>query len=213
MNWQEAGSWVWYFCCLGSSRLEDIDIVFQSLLPSHTQTEFPWNYFPNIVVPKRHVWLCLCRILKWKSFFFVCIYLKFQVNAMPWWVVKIWTFFWKPKLSCVGWRARPLYWLRIVWTSKSEDPLEGISIEWNLSATWVRNAHHSSLIFALCRPCQHPSRTLGAQAVWPTQRCDDGIVHKRNPKTSQELRMLSSVTINCQVTKIVMNSDSQLSEL
>ena len=32
-------------------------------------------------------------------------------------------------------------------------------------------------------------------------------------KTSQELQMLSSVTINCQVTKIVMNSDSQLSEL
>ena len=29
-------------------------------------------------------------------------------------------------------------------------------------------------------------------------------------KTSQELRMLSSVTINCQVTKIVMNSGSQL---
>ena len=32
-------------------------------------------------------------------------------------------------------------------------------------------------------------------------------------KTSQELRMLSSVTLNCQVTKIVMNSGSQLSEL
>ena len=29
-------------------------------------------------------------------------------------------------------------------------------------------------------------------------------------KTSQELRMLSSVTLNCQVTKIVMNSGSQL---
>ena len=32
-------------------------------------------------------------------------------------------------------------------------------------------------------------------------------------ETSQELRMLSSVTIDCQVTKIVMNSGSQLSEL
>ena len=32
-------------------------------------------------------------------------------------------------------------------------------------------------------------------------------------QTTQELRMLSSVTINCQVTKIVMNSGSQLSEL
>ena len=31
-------------------------------------------------------------------------------------------------------------------------------------------------------------------------------------KISQELRMLSSVTLNCQVTKIVMNSGSQLSE-
>ena len=32
-------------------------------------------------------------------------------------------------------------------------------------------------------------------------------------ETSQELRMLSSVTLNCQITKIVMNSCSQLSEL
>ena len=32
-------------------------------------------------------------------------------------------------------------------------------------------------------------------------------------KTSQELRMLSSVTFNCQVTKIVKNSSSQLSEM
>ena len=32
-------------------------------------------------------------------------------------------------------------------------------------------------------------------------------------KTSKKLRMLSSVTINCQITKIVMNSGSQLSEL
>jgi len=32
-------------------------------------------------------------------------------------------------------------------------------------------------------------------------------------QTSQELRMLSSVTLNCQATKIVMNSVFQLSEL
>ena len=32
-------------------------------------------------------------------------------------------------------------------------------------------------------------------------------------ETSQELRMLSSVTINCQITKIVMNSGSQLTVL
>ena len=34
-----------------------------------------------------------------------------------------------------------------------------------------------------------------------------------NNKTWQELRMLSSVTIDCQITKIVMNSGSQLSVL
>ena len=32
-------------------------------------------------------------------------------------------------------------------------------------------------------------------------------------KTLQELRILSSVTLNCQVAKIVMDSGSQLSEL
>ena len=32
-------------------------------------------------------------------------------------------------------------------------------------------------------------------------------------KTSQELQMLPTVTLFCQVTKIVMNSGSQLSEL
>ena len=35
---------------------------------------------------------------------------------------------------------------------------------------------------------------------------------RNNLKTSQELRMLSSVTLNCQVTMIVANSGSQLSE-
>ena len=34
-----------------------------------------------------------------------------------------------------------------------------------------------------------------------------------NEETSQELRMLSSVTLDCQETKIVMNSGSQLSEI
>ena len=36
---------------------------------------------------------------------------------------------------------------------------------------------------------------------------------KVSGKTSQELRMLSNVTLNCQVAKIVMNTGSQLSEL
>ena len=44
--------------------------------------------------------------------------------------------------------------------------------------------------------------------VGPSSRLRGGV-----KETSQELRMLSSVTINCQITKIVMNSGSQWSEL
>ena len=45
---------------------------------------------------------------------------------------------------------------------------------------------------------------------------DDGDVNHclvEDIETSQELRMLSSVTPNCQVTKIVKKSSSQLSEM
>ena len=39
------------------------------------------------------------------------------------------------------------------------------------------------------------------------------LVRETMVKTSQELRMLSSFTLNCQVTKIVKKSSSQLSEM
>ena len=39
----------------------------------------------------------------------------------------------------------------------------------------------------------------------------DDAESEEEEKTSQELRMLSTVTINCQITKIVMNSGFQLS--
>ena len=42
---------------------------------------------------------------------------------------------------------------------------------------------------------------------------ESAVVDDDDDKTSQELRMLSSVTLNCQVAKIVMNSGSQLSEM
>ena len=48
---------------------------------------------------------------------------------------------------------------------------------------------------------------------WSNIFCGWFVVLGRKTKTSQELRMLSSVTIYCQITKIVMNSGSQLSEL
>ena len=43
--------------------------------------------------------------------------------------------------------------------------------------------------------------------------CHTSFIETSLTKTSQELRMLSSVTLNCQVTKIVMNSGSQLPEM
>ena len=44
--------------------------------------------------------------------------------------------------------------------------------------------------------------------IWPYNKLKSDKV-----KTSQELRMLSSVAINCQVAKIVINPGSQLSVL
>ena len=65
--------------------------------------------------------------------------------------------------------------------------------------------------------CQWRTCGIFRYLVWPhtPAREDEGREKKKNlgDKTSQELRMLSSVTINCQITKIVMNSGSQLSEL
>ena len=46
--------------------------------------------------------------------------------------------------------------------------------------------------------------------AWPVFNSDE---EEKESKTSQELRMLSSVTSNCQVINIVMNSSSQLPEL
>ena len=52
--------------------------------------------------------------------------------------------------------------------------------------------------------------TISNQNIWHQKTRQIRVSYN---KTSQELRMLSSVTINCQITKIVMNSGSQLSEL
>ena len=40
-----------------------------------------------------------------------------------------------------------------------------------------------------------------------------GLFHKKTLQTLHELLMLSIVTLNCQVTKIVMNSGSQFSRI
>ena len=189
MNWQEAGSWVWYFCCLGSSWLEDIDIVFQSLLPSHTQTEFPWNYFPNIVVPKRHVWLCLCRILKWKSVFF-CLYI-FEIpsqcyammgcqnlNILLCWLEGhyIGRELFEPPSLKIHWRettdkqhrfVSAINWDTLLKIGLARPrhgcaPTDFLSEIWVLS--WVRNAHHSFLLFADHVNILH--------ALWALRPCD-----------------------------------------
>ena len=56
---------------------------------------------------------------------------------------------------------------------------------------------------------QKEAGTTGFAAWVPINQINGTWVELYN-KTSQELRMLSSVTINCQITKIVMNSDFQL---
>ena len=100
-------------------------------------------------------------------------------------------------------------------------PCNAVKARSNIATGWskmLQNAviHRDSMLFK----------------VWPTFSCqlhrivhnmqyayDDGVSdHLAESgqlvlETSQELQMLSSVTINCQVTKIVMNSGSQLSEL
>ena len=54
-----------------------------------------------------------------------------------------------------------------------------------------------------------PRALLFSQTKWSLKSPNCNVLKK----TSQELQMLSSVTLNCQVTKIVMSSGSQLSEL
>ena len=57
------------------------------------------------------------------------------------------------------------------------------------------------------------SDQLKCQEIVSIDKSKSNQTHHFTKKTSQELRMLSSVTIYCQITKIVMNSGSQLSEL
>ena len=68
--------------------------------------------------------------------------------------------------------------------------------------------------FALIHP-QTPSDPIQTlpDTIHTPQDIGIFIQYRALEETSQELRMLSSVTINCQVTKIVINPGSQLSVL
>ena len=65
------------------------------------------------------------------------------------------------------------------------------------------------------QPFQHwpPDKVHQSHGIDHHNQNIQKIITLSKKKTSQELRMLSSVTINCQITKIVMKSGSQLSEL
>ena len=82
------------------------------------------------------------------------------------------------------------YFVSITYKSSLQVSL-GVSFEYLISECWVIKL---AVIFDMLELTQF-------QFKW------------HNKKTSQELRMLSSVTLNCQVTQIVMNSGSQLSKL
>ena len=76
-----------------------------------------------------------------------------------------------------------------------------------------------------CLPCQHLHRLFcfpvynggsvekfASKILWVvvSEKKGEQMSFREGIKTSQELRMLSSVTLDWQVTKIVMNSGSQL---
>jgi len=100
-----------------------------------------------------------------------------------------------PQLAAVTWPDRPVFQqfpFSIIDILTSCRTLE-ICISVNLHFTYVWN---SSGIRG------------GTQNLAQTSKSFDS--NKERKKTSQELRMLSTVTLDCQVTKIVMNLGSQL---
>ena len=91
-------------------------------------------------------------------------------------------------------RFHPVYFANII---------SPVYFAWDLvmEKCWLN--HRSLLMWELLRLCLAP---LSSTLLQELDSFDIG-----NMKTSQELRMLSSVTINCQLTKIVINPGSQLS--
>ena len=79
----------------------------------------------------------------------------------------------------------------------------------------MRKANYSQISRVLDLPCVLASLLTedyfcGKWVVWGEQTSGWAPSIEIN-KTSQELRMLSSVTINCQETKIVINPDQRMS--
>ena len=81
----------------------------------------------------------------------------------------------------------------------------------SINKKWPKKMSQKSVKKVTQKVSQKMSWTSQLQSLW--YRCYCAILAGFLYKTSQELWMLSSVTINCQITKIVMNSGSQLSEL
>ena len=87
------------------------------------------------------------------------------------------------------------------------------SILWNYQETWAKivmdHFWTSFERFLLVTALKHVFKvwSIGCFRVKPS------LIFMFLKKTSQELRMLSSVAINCQVAKIVINPGSQLSVL
>ena len=69
---------------------------------------------------------------------------------------------------------------------------------------WEKDIHLIDSIYMFAFPVQ-------PYLISPSLK--DRSYFQQNVKTSQKLRILSSVTLNCQVTMVVINSDSQLSEV
>ena len=117
---------------------------------------------------------------------------------------------------CVRSSARLLQESR---SKKQQINMIKMSAQLTANTPWCKEARPPSLLKSsnlaiLIRPTSHGKLSTVIVATAEVLR----ILRQKKwnytfTKTSQELRMLSSVTINCQITKIVMNSGSQLSEL
>ena len=81
---------------------------------------------------------------------------------------------------------------------------------WQAPKLQVDPQSHSELLTENSVSLRAPRSELSGKRKAQFKLC---ICRALGIKTLQELRMLSSVTLDCQVTKTVMNSGSQLSEL
>ena len=123
------------------------------------------------------------------------------------------------------WSTKPSYWVHLFVSGgsvpglyslqfwKPQFEIIGVLVKYIMGSYMWNSQCECTGFYLLCpawdlRPFWQNHKNTKTKKYTETQQKND-----KKKKTSQELRMLSSVTIHCQITTIVMNSGSQLSEL